>query len=108
MRSPFQRTVCGVLWAAVAALAPVIAPYDPNALVASPLEDPSSTHLLGTDPLGRDVLSRIIHATRVDLPLAVVVVVLSAAVGTVAGSIIVAKVITKKMYRPRQRSRAKA
>ena len=71
----------------VAALAPVIAPYDPNALVASPLEDPSSTHLLGTDPLGRDVLSRIIHATRVDLPLAVVVVVLSAAVGTVAGSI---------------------
>lgn len=71
----------------VAALAPVIAPYDPNALVASPLEDPSSTHLLGTDPLGRDVLSRIIHAARVDLPLAVVVVVLSAAVGTVAGSI---------------------
>ena len=71
----------------VAALAPVIAPYDPNALVASPLEDPSSTHLLGTDPLGRDVLSRIIHAARVDLPLAVVVVVLSAALGTVAGSI---------------------
>lgn len=71
----------------VAALAPVIAPYDPNVLVASPLEDPNSTHLLGTDPLGRDVLSRIIHATRVDLPLAVVVVVLSAAVGTVAGSI---------------------
>ena len=71
----------------VAALAPVIAPYDPNALVASPLEDPNSTHLLGTDPLGRDVLSRIIHAARVDLPLAVVVVVLSAAVGTVAGSI---------------------
>ena len=71
----------------VAALAPVIAPYDPNALVASPLEDPSLTHLLGTDPLGRDVLSRIIHAARVDLPLAVVVVVLSAAVGTVAGSI---------------------
>ena len=71
----------------VAALAPVIAPYDPNALVASPLEDPNSTHLLGTDPLGRDVLSRIIHAARVDLPLAVVVVVLSAALGTVAGSI---------------------
>ena len=71
----------------VAALAPVIAPYDPNVLVASPLEGPNSTHLLGTDPLGRDVLSRIIHATRVDLPLAVVVVVLSAAVGTVAGSI---------------------
>ena len=71
----------------VAALAPVIAPYDPNALVASPLEDPNSTHLLGTDPLGRDVLSRIIHATRVDLPLAVIVVALSAAVGTVAGSI---------------------
>ena len=71
----------------VAALAPVIAPYDPNGLVASPLEPPSSTHLLGTDPLGRDVLSRIIHATRVDLPMAVIVVVLSAAVGTVAGSI---------------------
>ena len=71
----------------VAAFAPLIAPYHPNELVASPLEDPSSTHLLGTDPLGRDVLSRIIHATRVDLPLAVIVVVLSAAVGTVAGAI---------------------
>ena len=71
----------------VAAFAPVIAPYDPNTLVAAPLEDPSSTHLLGTDPLGRDVLSRIIDATRVDLPLAVIVVALSAAVGTVAGSI---------------------
>ena len=71
----------------VAALAPVIAPYDPNGLVASPLEDPNSTHLFGTDPLGRDVLSRVIHATRVDLPLAVIVVALSAAVGTVAGAI---------------------
>ena len=71
----------------VAALAPVIAPYDPNGLVGSPLEDPNSTHLFGTDPLGRDVLSRVIHATRVDLPLAVIVVALSAAVGTVAGAI---------------------
>lgn len=71
----------------LAVLAPVIAPYDPNKLVALPLEGPSSTHLLGTDPLGRDVLSRIIHATRIDLPLAVSVVVLSAAVGAVAGSI---------------------
>lgn len=71
----------------VAVLAPVISPYDPNTLVAPPLEDPSSTHLLGTDPLGRDVLSRIIHATRIDLPLAVMVVLMSAAVGTVAGGI---------------------
>ena len=46
-----------------------------------------SFFLLGTDRLGRDVLSRIIHATRVDLPLAVTVVVLSAAVGAVVGAI---------------------
>jgi peptide/nickel transport system permease protein len=70
-----------------AALASVIAPYGPNKLVAYPLEEPSSTHLLGTDPLGRDVLSRIIHAARVDLPLAVIVVALSAAVGAVVGGI---------------------
>lgn len=71
----------------VAVLAPVIAPYSPNELVAPPLESPSSAHLLGTDPLGRDVLSRIIHATRIDLPLSIAVVVLSASVGTVVGGI---------------------
>lgn len=71
----------------VAVFAPMISPYNPNELVASPLQDPSLAHLLGTDPLGRDVLSRLIHATRVDLPLALIVVILSATVGTVAGGI---------------------
>jgi peptide/nickel transport system permease protein len=89
-RLPYKLKVGLVLlsgFVLVAVLAPVLAPFDPTKLVAPPLEPPSSTHLLGTDPLGRDVLSRIIHATRIDLPLSVLVVVLSAAVGTVAGGI---------------------
>jgi len=52
----------------IAALAPWIAPYDQNALDASRiLEPPSFTHPLGTDGLGRDVLSRMIYGARVSL-----------------------------------------
>jgi peptide/nickel transport system permease protein len=58
------RAVLGaVLLAAVglaAALAPALAPYDPWGIVATPLQPPGGSHLLGTDMLGRDVLSGLI------------------------------------------------
>ena len=59
-----------VFWAAVAILADVIAPFPPNAtgapmtLPGGPALDGSGTHWLGTDQLGRDILSRIIHGSR--------------------------------------------
>ncbi len=56
-------------WALIALLAPVIAPGDPAALgqVQDRLASPSGQHLLGTDLMGRDVLTRLIHGARVSL-----------------------------------------
>ncbi|MEM9449416.1 MAG: ABC transporter permease [Cyanobacteria bacterium P01_E01_bin.6] len=69
-----------------ALLGGAIAPYDPlttNAAVA--LQSPSASHWFGTDQLGRDVLSRVIVATRLDLGIAIAAVFLSFLVGSVLG-----------------------
>jgi len=52
---------------AVALLAPLIAPHDPWALLGTPLSPPGAEYLLGTDLLGRDLLSGLIHGARVSL-----------------------------------------
>ena len=53
----------------LAIFAPLIAPYDPvlDQDLAHVLESESTAHLMGTDDLGRDVLSRIIYGTRISL-----------------------------------------
>ncbi len=58
-----------IAWLAVALLAPVLAPGDPAAMGSAQerLSAPSAQHLLGTDLLGRDVLSRLIHGSRISL-----------------------------------------
>jgi peptide/nickel transport system permease protein len=64
-----------------------IAPYDPlasNSAIA--LQPPSLSHWFGTDQLGRDVLSRVMVATRLDLGIAVMAVALSFLVGSVLGT----------------------
>ena len=64
-----------------------IAPYDPlasNSAIA--LQAPSGAHWFGTDQLGRDILSRVIVATRLDLGIAVIAVALSFVVGSVLGT----------------------
>ena len=69
-----------------AALAPWLVPYDPVASdVSSALQPPGAGHWAGTDQLGRDIASRIIIATRLDLMIAVSAVVLSFAVGATVG-----------------------
>lgn len=69
-----------------ALLGPSIAPYDPLASnAARTLEPPSWDHWFGTDQLGRDVLSRVIVATRLDLGIAISAVLLSCGVGAVLG-----------------------
>jgi peptide/nickel transport system permease protein len=50
-----------------AAAAPVLAPYDPTATSMLSLDPPSSVHWLGTDELGRDILSRILFGARISL-----------------------------------------
>jgi peptide/nickel transport system permease protein len=66
--------------------APLIAPHDPlaNDLTAI-TQDPSAGHLLGTDAIGRDVLSRIIYGTRTSLMVGLVSLVIGAFIGQLLG-----------------------
>ncbi len=57
--------LCGLTLAAI--LAPLIAPYDPNAMDYEMIEGPSLVHWLGTDDLGRDLLSRLIYGAQISL-----------------------------------------
>lgn len=75
------------LIAGVALLAPLIAPHDPYALVDRPLQGPTDVTLLGTDDLGRDLLSRLIHASRVTLAVGLGAALLTASIGTVVGAL---------------------
>ena len=70
----------------ISAFAPVIAPYDPFALdVLVMLQGPTNTHIMGTDELGRDVLSRVIHASRISITVGLVAVLIGALGGTIIG-----------------------
>ena len=87
-RSPL--TVAGLalitILALIALLAPLLAPSDPlKQVLSTRLDPPSAEHWLGTDQLGRDVLSRMIYGARISLLIGTVVVVLSASVGTFVG-----------------------
>ena len=78
--------VVGLL-ALVALLAPLIAPYDPQAIDTwHILAPPSSRHILGTDALGRDCLSRLIFGSRISLLVGLVAVGIATAIGTVLGA----------------------
>jgi peptide/nickel transport system permease protein len=74
------------LFLLMALIGPAIAPHDPlasNAAVA--LQPPSAAHWFGTDALGRDIFSRTLVATRLDLGIAFSAVVLSFAIGITLG-----------------------
>ena len=73
-------------WILLALAAPAIAPYEPlRQDIAGRLSPPSRSHWLGTDPLGRDVLSRILFGARISIPVGLAAVVLAAVLGTVVG-----------------------
>ena len=91
-RRPPRRVWVGgaivLVYVCIALLAPLLAPYDP--LAQHPLDalaSPSAAHPLGTDELGRDVLSRLIYATRVDLLVGFLGALLPAIVGTFLGAV---------------------
>jgi peptide/nickel transport system permease protein len=87
--------VLGLLLILVALLAPVLAPFPADAGSAThPLDSflpPSAHHLFGTDPVGRDMLSRVLYGARISLAIAAVVIGVSILVGlplgVVAGTI---------------------
>src|SRR5882757_168097 len=77
-----------LVWILIAILAPWLTPYKPDFVdVANRLQPPSWTHWLGTDALGRDVLTRLLFGARVSLTTAFVVVILGATFGTLVGGV---------------------
>jgi len=87
-RSPL--TVAGLvliaLLAFTALFAPLIAPADPlKQTLSNRLKPPSAEHWMGTDQLGRDILSRMIYGARISLLIGLVVVGLAASVGIFVG-----------------------
>src|SRR5690348_8503466 len=86
-----RRWFCGIVLLLIvlaAVFAPFVAPYSPTeyhpALVA---QGPTRAHLLGTDELGRDILSRVIYGARVSLAVGIAAILLGGIVGTFLGTI---------------------
>ncbi len=91
---PFRRSPLTVLasltvlaWLVLAVVAPSIAPYGPlQQDMAKRLAPPTHANWMGTDVLGRDVLSRILYGARISIPVGIAAVILAAVLGTVVGS----------------------
>lgn len=72
----------------LAVFAPLIAPYDPDAIdVKAILLPPSAEHYMGTDGLGRDVFSRMLFGARISLLVGIVAVGIATAIGVVLGAV---------------------
>ena len=78
--------VIAVSWLIIAVFAPLIAPYNPLAQDFTAFQGPSGAHPFGTDELGRDVLSRVIYGARLSIPLALMLVTISATIGGLSGA----------------------
>ncbi|MBI5628551.1 MAG: ABC transporter permease, partial [Candidatus Rokubacteria bacterium] len=78
--------VVGIL-VVLAVLAPLLAPWDPNKPdTRRILAGPSASHWLGTDQLGRDVLSRVLYGARISLAVGFISVGIAAVIGIILGS----------------------
>ncbi len=73
-----------VLYCVVALAGPWLAPHDPTSMLAMPRRPPSERFWLGTDEIGRDLLSRLIHGARV----AFTVAFLATAIGLLGGAVL--------------------
>ncbi|WP_176083674.1 ABC transporter permease [Martelella sp. HB161492] len=84
----FMAGLLLVFLVVVAMIGPLVAPYDPLMSDATAsLQPPSLSHLFGTDALGRDIFSRVLVATRLDLGMAAGAVLASFVIGTALGAI---------------------
>jgi peptide/nickel transport system permease protein len=93
-RLPVWPSVVLAVLIGFAIFAPLLAPHDPVSIdIMANLTPPvwhaegSSDHILGTDKLGRDILSRIIYGARLSLSLSLIVILLGGSVGVVVGMI---------------------
>jgi len=92
--STVKNTIFGlsIFWVAalfgISIFADVLAPYDPaDVNVGNLLQAPSLEHWMGTDALGRDLLSRMIHGSRISLSVGLVAVAIALVLGILLGSI---------------------
>lgn len=74
-----------IIMIALAILAPIIAPYNPNQVTGGFSKPPSMKHILGTDQIGRDMFSRLLYAMRISLFVGAAATVMSTAIGIVLG-----------------------
>jgi peptide/nickel transport system permease protein len=89
-RSPLSILALAIAigWGGVAVTAPLLAPYPPLAQnIANTLAPPTRAHWLGTDVVGRDMLSRILYGARISMPVGMVSVALAVVLGTTIGSV---------------------
>lgn len=89
-RNPAAMTGLAIIVAliVIAVFAPFIAPYDPlQQNFRKALQPPSAEHLFGTDDVGRDILSRVIHGARISLRVGLVAVSISLSLGVLLGLI---------------------
>jgi ABC-type dipeptide/oligopeptide/nickel transport system permease subunit len=68
-----------------AVFAEQLSPFDPTERVATPFLAPSATHPLGTNDIGQDLLSELIHGARISLTIGVVAALVSLLIGTTVG-----------------------
>ena len=74
-----------VVLGGAALFAPLLAPYDPGAIIGPFGGAPSRDFLLGTDQIGRDVLSRLLYAMRISLLVGIMATLISTVIGVVLG-----------------------
>jgi peptide/nickel transport system permease protein len=87
-RAAIAGGIVVTLFVLIALLAPVLAPYPPNeGDLTKRLNPPGREHLLGTDSLGRDQLSRVIYGARISLQIQVVAVAIALVIGTLLGMV---------------------
>lgn len=86
-RAALLGLVISILLLVVALLAPLLAPFDPFALSGDPFQPPALPHLMGTDNMGRDILSAVLYGARTSLLVGVSAALTSAAVGVLVGAL---------------------
>ncbi len=77
-----------IAWIVLSLLAPWIAPYHPlEQHIADRLQPPNDTYRLGTDELGRDILSRVLYGGRITIPAGLAVIVINSIFGWLIGAV---------------------
>jgi peptide/nickel transport system permease protein len=86
-KSAILGSLLVISMSAIALAAPFMSPYDPDAISDKTFHPPSIEHLMGTDNLGRDILSRVLWGTRVSIVFGFGAAIVSLLIGSVLGLI---------------------